>query len=1241
MKKVGLILLLAVSAMISNAQIFKIGDYKGQTLNVCKGQFVSSKFTTTQDGINGVPGYGDNDDYTVTFCSGDPTRQIRANFYYLNIETGFDYLRIYDGASTSAPLLALLTGDGVKHDGLFPGVFTSSGQCLTFRFTSDGPKSLGIWGGWDAFIGCTPIACGANQPASDECATATPICNLGGYCGSTSGWYTRGVEADSVEDKAVPPTYKRPFCGVVHNNSWLSFTASTTSASFDITSSNCSDPSLGIQAVILESKDCKSFSKVSTSCLNNAKGNFTLSATGLKVGSKYYIMVDGSFGNDCDYTILAKSGVQTINLTASNDNTLCSGQPLVLTANATGIGPFTYKWNPKPMSATPDSSSVTYPVATGTTYSCSVTGVCGTPTEVTYLPSVNITPKLTATDSVHICTGGTGAVLTSSMSVIGSPNIDYTNNANISIPDNNTTGITSTIAVGSIPGTVGNELEKVCFSISHGNVSELDVALKAPDGTVIDLTSGNGGNGINYTNTCFVVSGAPSIKSGTAPFTGNYLPEQPFSNVSASNITGNWGLVVKDTKADGNGLLRGWSLSFKNQFTYTWSPATGLNTTTGTTVTANPSVTTTYTASVTDKAGCTDSKPVFVRVTNTPLAPVVSSPVIYCINATATPLTATGSGLLWYTSATGGVGSTTAPTPLTTTAGIVDFYVSQKTSICEGERSKITVVVNDKLDGSFKYASNSYCQNTANPSPILGNGAVNGTFIATPTGLIFVNNKTGVIDLTASKPGTYTIVNEIDPIGGCATVTSDPFTITIHEDPTLINTPSTAEICSGIALNIPLSSSVPCKFDWIAADNAATTGESYATAVSTALINDVITNATNNSQVVKYTITLTSIAGACLNTKPMTIDVTVNPAPELNGTPTALDICSGVPLNVKLISTVPADFTWVALDNSNTTGETIGTPKTTDVINDVITNKTSTPQLVKYTVTLVSTAHACANIKPQTVDVTVNPAPELINTPSAVTVCNGNTLDIKLSSNIPADFTWVATDNSNTTGESHTTPKQSAVINDVIKNNTAGVEVVKYTITITSKQGSCLNTKPYTIDVTVNKVTAEFTAKPTTGEVPLYVEFMNSSSGKNYKNLWVLETGITSTDVSPSHTYEDIGQYSACLTVTDNDNCSDKMCTNIVVYITSSYEIPNVFTPNGDGINDVFTIKGRGIESLHGEIYNRWGQKEYEWDTTNGGWDGHSASGAACKEGTYYFILKIKGMDAKDFTEKGSLTLIK
>ena len=1313
MKKLLPLLLLFAIGKIVNAQVYKINDYNGKTVNVCKGQFTSS------NGLNTALNYNNNENYTVTFCSGDPTRKIRANFFYIGIEQGYDFLYVYDGTTATGTPKAVFTGYTK-----FPGVITSTGTCLTFKFVSD---SIVPSYGWDVFLGCTPVSCGVNQPASDECISATPICNLGGYCGSTSGWYTRGPEATGIDGTATSAT---PFCGETHNNSWLSFVASTTSASFDITSSNCSDSSLGIQAVIFETNDCQTFLRKSTSCFENQKGNFTLSANGLTVGKKYYIMVDGAYGNDCEYTILAKSGVQTINITASNSNTLCTGQPLVVTANATGVGPFTYKWTPKPISANADSSTVTYPVSTGKTYTCSVSGVCGTPTSVTYTPSVNITPVITATDSARICSAGNGTQLTAGISN-SSPSIYFANNVTSSIPDNDVTGITSILAVGSISGNVGTELQQVCFSIDHGNVSELDIALKAPDGSIIDLSSGNGGSGSNYTKTCFSTSAASPITSGTAPFTGTYLPEQPFSGLSASTINGNWGLIVKDKKVNSVGLLTSWSLSFKNDFTYTWLPVTGLSTATGSIVTANPAVTTTYTATVTDKAGCSASKTVKVNVTDTPAAPAVTSPVIYCVGAAATPLAATGTGLLWYTVATGGLGSSTVPVPSTATAGSTDYYVSQQNGTCEGGRAKITVVVNSKINASFSYPSSGFCQNTANPFPVIAPGAVAGIFKSTPAGLVFVNNTTGEIDLKASVPGTYLITNEIAPVGGCATVISAPFTLTIYPEPSLSNS-STAQVCSGTALNIVLTSPVPSNYSWSATDNLNTTGETL-TPKQTGVINDVLMNQTAGPEIVKYTIILTSQAGACINLKPQTIDVTVFPEPSITNSSTAqvcsgtalnisltstvastyswiamnnpntngetytapkqtdvindvlintssvaeivkytvmvtsnitgcssikpqtidvtvfpepaitnsttAQVCSGTALNISLTSTVASTYSWMATNNPNTNGETYTAPKQTDVINDVLINTTSAAEIVKYTVTLTSKTGGCLNLKPQTIDVTVYPEPVLSNA-STAEICSGDALNIILTSNVASGFSWVAADNKNTTGETYISPKQTGVINDVLVNHATGPEVVTYTIILTSKTGGCLNLKPHTIDVTVNKTVAAFTANPTTGEMPLLVQFTNASTGANNYS-WDFGDGYTSSDLNPTHTYNELGHFEACLITDDKGECFDKTCVGIDVYINSAFTIPNVFTPNNDGMNDVFTITGKGIESVHAEIYNRWGQKEYEWNAINGGWDGHSASGVASTSGIYFFIMEIKGVDGKKYSENGSVTLIR
>lgn len=117
---------------------------------------------------------------------------------------------------------------------------------------------------------------------------------------------------------------------------------------------------------------------------------------------------------------------------------------------------------------------------------------------------------------------------------------------------------------------------------------------------------------------------------------------------------------------------------------------------TGTTTAPVPSTaaagTTTY--YVTQTIGCESARlPIVVTVNPLTAAPTVTSPVTYCRNATATALTATGNGLLWYNASTGGTGSATAPVPVTSAAGSFNFYVSQSGTCGESPRALITVTV--------------------------------------------------------------------------------------------------------------------------------------------------------------------------------------------------------------------------------------------------------------------------------------------------------------------------------------------------------------------------------------------------------------------------------------------------------------------------------------------------------------------------------------------------------------------
>ncbi|MDR6803158.1 hypothetical protein J2Y45_000428 [Dyadobacter sp. BE34] len=120
--------------------------------------------------------------------------------------------------------------------------------------------------------------------------------------------------------------------------------------------------------------------------------------------------------------------------------------------------------------------------------------------------------------------------------------------------------------------------------------------------------------------------------------------------------------------------------------------------------------------------GCESAKAeIKVTIRETP-APTATSPVEYCLNETATPLTATGSGLKWYMSSSGGTGTTTAPTPITTAVGTTRYYVSQTVNGCESvQRKEVAVVVKNFSTAPTVTASVNLCQNSS-PAALTANG---------------------------------------------------------------------------------------------------------------------------------------------------------------------------------------------------------------------------------------------------------------------------------------------------------------------------------------------------------------------------------------------------------------------------------------------------------------------------------------------------------------------------------------
>jgi gliding motility-associated-like protein len=162
---------------------------------------------------------------------------------------------------------------------------------------------------------------------------------------------------------------------------------------------------------------------------------------------------------------------------------------------------------------------------------------------------------------------------------------------------------------------------------------------------------------------------------------------------------------------------------------------------------------------------------------------------------------------------------------------------------------------------------------------------------------------------------------------------------------------------------------------------------------------------------------------------------------------------------------------------------------------------------------------------------------------------------------------------------------------------------------------------------------------------PYEVQFVNTTvNGRKYSWRIFDEDGnlvYTTTQEHPLYAFQDEGCYQIVLVATSKQGCIDTMKFDpVCVDAYPVLEIPNVFTPNNDGQNDLFRVHGESIIEFHAIIFNRWGKKIYEWDDVNGYWDGKIGSSEA-SPGEYYYVITAKGKKDTNYEEKGFFYLLR
>jgi gliding motility-associated-like protein len=131
---------------------------------------------------------------------------------------------------------------------------------------------------------------------------------------------------------------------------------------------------------------------------------------------------------------------------------------------------------------------------------------------------------------------------------------------------------------------------------------------------------------------------------------------------------------------------------------------------------------------------------------------------------------------------------------------------------------------------------------------------------------------------------------------------------------------------------------------------------------------------------------------------------------------------------------------------------------------------------------------------------------------------------------------------------------------------------------------------------------------------------------------------VDRTDVDHRYTFVDAGTYKVKLVVS-NDYCSYSDSMTVTVS-TSALEVPNVFTPDGNGQNDEFRVGYKSIVSFQCWVYNRWGRLVYYWNDPQKGWDGN-IKGRPASVGPYFYVIKAIGADGITYSKKGDINLLR
>jgi len=785
---------------------------------------------------------------------------------------------------------------------------------------------------------------------------------------------------------------------------------------------------------------------------------------------------------------------------------------------------------------------------------------------------------------------------------------------------------------------------------------------------------------------CNLSNGTASVQvvTGAGPFTYQWLPSGG-AGINASllsagtytiNVSGSGGcsgsatvavasgalpanVVINSTNASCFGSSTGSAIANVSigagPYVYAWSNGSTSSAATGLAAGA-------YTLSVTTSDGCVTNAA--VNITQPP------SPVTYTTAQTNAGCFAAADGSASVTASGGSGGYTYSwnTTPVQTTPTAVNLpagnYSVNITDV-NGCNAVASVSISEPvaLTANAMIVSNVSCNGLGDGSATVGASGGTGAYTYTWTTSPAQTTQTA----NGLAPGNYFVT--VSDANNC---TSNSF-ITVTEPPALTLSAAAFPIscfaaCDGQTVVIPAGGTPTYHYQWLPTGGTSASNTNLCPGTYTVVVSD--DNGCSQSSVMAVTqpspVSVTAAGGTtiCLGQNTVisasatggTGAYTYNWTGATTGTGAVQTISPAAPSTYSVTATdangctssnasVAINVTSLTAANLAVSGSTAICTGNTATISSAVSGNTGpvtinwsgglgsgngpftvTPtNTTTYTVTVTD---ACGHAETNSVPVVVNPLPVIDILPQSATACREVTLGFvdNSATNAGAQYNWSFGDGSSST---QTSPAHTYV----------GTGIYNVNLVVTSPFG-CVNSATTTSTIVVNSNShADFTSQALDGTTISPVYKFHNSSLNSAGYLWDFGDGATSTLPEPEHTYAQEGEYNVRLYTSSSAGCMDSTLDIIRIKPLFTIYIPNAFTPDGNGTNDMFSAKGDEISEFKMMIFDRWGEMIYQTDDIHRGWDGKKGSKTS-EDGVYVYKITVRDFEQRYHDYTGHVTLL-